>query len=180
MAHNWLSYVDKLQRQNSDTLAFYPLDTLNAALDAGKVLMCEENGEPAGYLWHGAIRPSRPIVIYQACIDYDLRRQQLGHGMVRQLVELGKTGGATAIRLRCRSSSESTLFWEALGFYVTHISPGGKGRGAEINHFWTDLRPILLTAPKRTPSNTPINWSKYQEAKKRGVKMPSRFSRNHY
>ena len=180
MKHNWLSYIDKLQKQNADDLAFYPLDTLNEALEGGQIITGQENGEPAGYLWHGPVRPSHPVVIYQACIDYDMRRRQLGHDMVRQLIEMGKVGGSTAIRLRCASSSESTQFWQAIGFYVTNVTEGGRKRKRDINHFWTDLRPTLLVAPSVTPSTTPINLKQYQQDKRGGIEMPSRFSRNHY
>ena len=43
-----LPYIDKLQRQNADDLAFYPLTTLGKALEERHVISCEDNGEPAG------------------------------------------------------------------------------------------------------------------------------------
>lgn len=180
MKHNWLSYIDKLQKQNADDLAFYPINTLQEALETGHIIVGEENGDPAGYLWHGPVRSSHPVVIYQACIDYDLRRRQLGHNMVRQLIDRGKVSGATAIRLRCASSSDSTQFWQAIGFYVTNVTQGGRKRNRSINHFWTDLRPTLLTAPDVVPSTRPINPKQYRDDVRAGLDMPSRFSRDHY
>lgn len=91
-----LSYIDKLQRQNADDLAFYPLTTLEKAIDDRHVLTCEDNGEPAGYLWFGAVRPGYDVTIYQACVDYDSRRRYLGWGMVADLIALAKAGGPQA------------------------------------------------------------------------------------
>jgi hypothetical protein len=65
-----LSYIDKLQRANVDDLAFYPLTTLEKALDTGHIVTCEDNGEAAGYLWFGALRGGHDVTIYQACVDY--------------------------------------------------------------------------------------------------------------
>jgi ribosomal protein S18 acetylase RimI-like enzyme len=178
--HNWLSYIDKLQRENGNDIAFYPLDALATALESGHIITGEENGVPAGYLWHGPIHPSRPIVIYQACIDYDLRRRQLGHNLVRQLIDIGKVSGATAIRLGCASSSESTQFWQAIGFYVTNVTAGGHRRKRDINHFWADLRPTLLVAPSVTPSTVPVDERQYFRDRRKKINMPSRFSRGHY
>ena len=51
-----ITYIDYLQKQNADDLAFYPLTTLEKALEEGRVLTCEDNGEAAGYIWHGPVR----------------------------------------------------------------------------------------------------------------------------
>src|SRR3990167_2844791 len=110
-----LSYIDKLQHANADDLAFYPLDSIAKAIVQGHVIPCYENGEPVGYLWHGPIRHGRDVTIYQACIDYDARRQHLGFGIIRQLTDMARAGGATGIRLRCASSALSNQFWIAIG-----------------------------------------------------------------
>ena len=175
-----VSYIDKLQHENADDLAFYPLSTLQDAMSAGQVLSCYENGEPAGYLWHGPIRHGRDVTIYQACIDYELRRQQLGFGMVRQLIDSARAGGATGIRLRCASSAMSNTFWVTIGFYCTLVSAGGIKRGRSINHYRTDLAATLFVLPGVTPSDQAIDLRAYQRMKANGVAMPSRFSRKHY
>lgn len=175
-----LAYIDKLQRANADDLAFYPLTTLEKALEDGQVLHCTENGDPAGYLWFGAVRSGYDITIYQACIDYDARRHHLGHGMVRDLIQIGRASGATGIRLKCASSAESNLFWQAIGFVCTRVSQGGKKRGRDLNHYRTDLAPTLFILDSVQPSVRPIDLTDYNKAKREGVAMPSRFSRTHY
>lgn len=176
----WLTYIDHLQRTNADDLAFYPLTTLAKAREDGHVIEYTENGAPAGYLWFGAVRPGYDCIIYQAVIDYDLRRRHHGFAMVGQLVELTKAAGCTGIRLKCASSAMSNLFWKDAGFYVTRVTPGGVKRGRDINHYRTDVTATLLAAPTVEPSTKPIDLTAYNRMKREGVEMPSRFSRSHY
>ena len=175
-----LSYVDKLQRENADDLAFYPLTTLAQAIETGHVVSCEENGEPAGYLWFGAVRGGYDVTIYQACVDYELRRRQLGYGMLADLIGLATAGGATGIRLKCASSAASNEFWITAGFHCTRVQPGGIKRGRDLNCYRTDIQPGLFTLPTVVPSSRPIDLKEYQRLKREGSPMPSRFSRTHY
>ena len=172
-----LKYIDHLQKKNADDLAFYPLYTLEKALEEKQILSCEDNGDAAGYLWFGSIRPGRDVVIYQACVDYQSRRKILGWDMVRDLILFANAGGATGIRLRCASSSESNIFWQAIGFYCTKVSAGGLKRMREINHWRTDLQPTLFTSPAVTPSDKQIDLSTYNTNKKKGVEYKSRWAR---
>lgn len=175
-----LSYLDKLQRANVDDLAFYPLTTLAKALDTGHVVTCEDNGEPAGYLWFGALRGGYDVTIYQAAVDYDSRRRHLGFGMVAKLTQLATVAGCTGIRLKCASSAESNEFWQAAGFVCTRVQPGGIKRGRDLNCYRTDIQPGLFLLPGVVPSERPIDLTAYNRQKRLGVSMPSRFSRTHY
>ncbi len=175
-----LSYIDKLQRENADDLAFYPLTTLGDALDSGHVVTCEDNGEAAGYLWFGAMRGGHDVTIYQACVDYDSRRRMLGFGMVAKLVQMATVAGATGIRLKCASSADSNEFWQAAGFHCTRVQLGGIKRGRDLNCYRTDIQPGLFTLPSVVPSDRPIDLTAYNRQKRLGVSMPSRFSRTHY
>lgn len=175
-----LKYIDKLQRENADDLAFYPITTLGRALDEGHVIFATENDEHAGYLWFGAVRGGYDVIIYQACIDYTARRRHLGFGPVRDLTAIANAGGATGIRLKCASSADSNEFWRAAGFYCTNVLPGGRKRGRDINVYRTDIQEGLFTLPEVTPSDKPIDMTAYNRDKRAGVVMPSRFSRSHY
>ena len=175
-----VAYVDHLQHQNADDLAFYPLSTLSTALEAGHVLHCEDNGEPAGYLWFGAVRGGYDVTIYQACVDYQTRRRHLGWGMVADLVALATAGGATGIRLKCASSADANEFWQAAGFHCTHVQRGGRKRARDLNCYRTDIQPGLFILPAVVPSSKPIDLRAYSRDKAAGVAMPSRFSRTHY
>lgn len=174
-----LPYVDKLQRANADDLAFYPLATLAKAMEDGHVIACEDNGEPAGYLWFGALVGGRDCIIYQACVDYDSRRRYLGWGMVAELTAIAKVAGCTGIRLKCASSAESNEFWQAAGFTCTRVTQGIK-RGRDLNWYRTDIQPGLFMLPGVEPSERPIDLTEYHRLKREAVNLPSRFSRTHY
>jgi len=180
MSNQVLLYVDKLQRANADDLAFYPLSTLEKAIEDRHVVFCYENDEPAGYLWFGALRGGHDVTIYQACVDYDARRQHLGFAMVSELTSLARASGSTGIRLKCASSSESNRFWQTAGFYCTLVSEGGKKRGRKLNHYRTDLVTPLFLFDRAVPSDQGIDMSAYNKLKREGQVMPSRFSRSHY
>ena len=143
-----VAYIDKLQRANADDLAFYPLTTLEKALNERHIISCEENGEPAGYLWFGALNQGGDVIIYQACVDYDARRQHLGFGMLAELSALARTAGCVGIRLKCASRAESNRFWQMAGFYCTRISNGGIKRARMLNHYRTDAR-VAVCGPQR-------------------------------
>ena len=147
-----VNYLDKLQRANADDLAFYPISTLAEALADGHVIACEDNGEPAGYLWFG---------------------------MVGELVAIATAAGCTGIRLKCASSADSNEFWRAAGFACTRVTPGGVKRGRDINWYRAEIQAGLWTFPEVTPSERPIDLTEYQRLKRAAVKMPSRFSRSH-
>lgn len=174
------TYLDKLQRENAEDLAFYPLTTLAKALEGGHVIGCTDNDEPAGYLWFGALRPGYDTIIYQAAVDYDSRRRYLGWGMVGELVRLATAAGATGIRLKCASSSESNEFWAAAGFACVRVTKGGQKRARDLNWWRTELQPGLFTFDDVDPSDKPVDLTEYQALKRAGVKLPSRFSRSHY
>ena len=175
-----ITYIDHLQKQNADDLAFYPLTTLEKAVEEGRILTCEDNGEAAGYIWHGPVRSGHDVVIYQACVDYDSRRRHLGWDMVGDLINMTKAGAGTGIRLRTASSSESNVFWEFIGFYCTRVTPGGVKRNRDINHWRTDVQHPLFTVPPVEPSQKEIDLRGYQRMKREGVEMPNPWSRTHY
>ena len=179
-AKNLMTYIDHLQKQNADDLAFYPLPALEAELEANRILICWDNEEPAGYLWHGPIRSGRDIVIYQACVDYDSRKRHLGWGMVRELIQGGIAMGSNGIRLRCASSSESNEFWRLIGFYCTKVSEGGLKRKRNINHWRTDIQLTLFKIEETKPSSKPISETTYHQQRRSGLVVPGRWSRNHY
>ena len=176
-----VTYIDYLQKQNADDLAFYPLTALEKAIEDNSIITCTDNDDPAGYIWHGPCVSGKDTVIYQACVDYDSRRRHLGWEMVKELINMCNTSGATGIRLRCASSSESNEFWRLIGFYCTKISASGTRRRREINHWRTDIQTPLFTVEHIEPSSAPIDDALYHKNyRTKTQKLPSKFSRTHY
>lgn len=139
-----LAFVDELQRQASDQVAFYPRAALVRAIEDGHIVTSFENGEPCGYLWHGPARPLRDLVIYQAVVHYDLRRRMHGAEMVAVVMAKAADADCTGVRLRCRASLEANDFWRSMGFICTAVKPGGVRRGGMVNEWRYDLAETLF------------------------------------
>ena len=121
-----LAYVVHLQRRHHEALGFIPRQALAEKIEQGRVWLASENGEPAGFLHHGTL--ARPEVrIFQAAVQYDVRRRHLGLALVADLVRRAQAAGARAVSLRCLSFLEANDFWSAAGFELVTAEPGAKG-----------------------------------------------------
>lgn len=171
-----LSFVDALQRQAVDQVAFYPREALRRALDRGEIEVALENGEPCGYLWHGPYNPGRDAVIYQAVIHYDLRRRYHGAALVSRIIAAADLARSTGVRCRCRSDIEANDFWRSLGFVCTAVTSSGRRRNTEVNTWRRPIEAGLWDALHVPPSDRPAERSSYHRIRKTDP-MPSRFAR---
>jgi hypothetical protein len=121
-----LEYVVHLQKRHADALGFIPRVALREKIDLGRIRLARENGEPAGFLHHGSL--ARPEVrVFQAAIQYDVRRRHLGLALVDDVVSRAAAHGARGVSLRCLSFLEANEFWEAADFELLTTEPGAKG-----------------------------------------------------
>jgi len=137
-----LIYIDYLQRKNAEELAFYPKIVFEREISNQRIVLAEFNGEPCGYLYHGAF--SNVCCVHQACIQYDLRGQLYGATLVQHLVALCKAAHTSAITLRCGSDIAANNFWRAMGFDCEAVTQGGVRRMRDINHWRLNLQPQLF------------------------------------
>ena len=140
---NDLTYVDHLQRKNAEELAFYPKQVFEREIENFRILLARVNGDPAGYIYHGAL--GHHVHIHQACIQYDLRGQLYGASLINTLLNIVKAADASYITLRCGSDIAANGFWKAMGFYCQGVTKGGVRRMRDINHWRYDLHPPLFT-----------------------------------
>ena len=126
-----LTFIDHLQRRNAEELAFYPSAVFEREVENRRILLARVNGEPAGYLYHGAF--SHNCKIHQACIEYDLRGQLYGSQLVRFFVSLARSADCLSVSLRCGSDIAANSFWKLMGFYCEAVRPGGVRRMRDIN-----------------------------------------------
>ena len=171
-----LTYIDHLQRKNAEDLAFYPRSAFEREIDNQRILLARVNGEPAGYIYHGALR--QQLKIHQACIEYDLRGQLYGAALIRHLRHLADAAGVQEIVLRCGSDIEANGFWRAMGFHCIAITQGGARRMRDINVWCERLAPGLWDVSKEAvePSSRKKDASKWAYARRQG-KSSSRFLR---
>ena len=173
---NHLAYIDDLQRVNSEFVSFYPKIALERGIDQGLVDVGFENGDPCGYIYRTRPGIGKVLRIWQAVIDYDLRRQRVGTEMISRYIEQARASGAAAIELRCRSSIPANAFWQALGFTCVNVGQGGLKRAADINTWRLDLWPSLFSTSLE-PSTKSDDQRAYRTLKQTGFVFPSRFSR---
>ncbi len=163
---NDLIYIDHLQKNNAEELAFYPSQVFEREIENFRILLARVNNEPAGYIYHGAL--SQQVKIHQACIEYDLRGQLYGSELVRHLIGLVRSYDGLSITLRCGSDISANGFWQAMGFYCQGITSGGIRRMRDINNWRYDLQPQLFvteTNPSSKKKSSAL-WRKHKDANK--------------
>ena len=177
-----LSFVDFLQKKNARDLSFYPLSILEREIENSRLLLALVNNQHAGYLFHGSVQAPRGgrLRIFQACIEYDLRGQWYGAGLVKTLEDLANIKLVQGVSLRCGSDIAANSFWKLMGYKCVDIQPGGVRRMRDIN-VWlkrlTDKQQVGLFDEEEkelTPSNKKRNsslWRKRDEKKKSNMML---------
>lgn len=166
-----LSYVDSLQRKNAEELAFYPAAAFEREIERQRIVLARVDGEPVGYLYHGAL--STRVKIHQACIQYDARGFLYGSALVRWLEAMCRAAGCASITLRCGSDIDANRFWAAMGFYCQSVTKGGARRMRDINEWRLDMQPQLFVT-SADPSEKAQDASAWR---KRSVSLGSQFLR---
>ena len=147
-----LSYIDALQKKNAEELSFYPKTVFEREIDQQRILLALVNNQHAGYLYHGAMSFDKVNKIHQACIEYDLRGQWYGAGLVNQLESMNKIISSDGISLRCGSDIAANQFWLRMGFSCIDIRPGGVRRMRDINVWYKPLKEGLFPVSHIEPS----------------------------
>lgn len=130
-AEQMAKYADDLARKNSEALSFIPRPMIEQYAQRGQLLLATENDEPCGFLIFGRGWPQ--VRIYQACIQYDVRRREHGMGLIARLAAHARARGCTDIRLWCADDLEANAFWLAAGFVLCGQRAGGQRRGRRHN-----------------------------------------------
>ena len=164
-----IKFVDHLQKKNAEELSFYPVGVFEREIESQRILIALVNAEPAGYLYHGAIKLDYPLKIYQACIQYDLRGNWYGAGLCKFLEDLAVIGGSRLISLRCGSDIAANTFWQNMEYECVLITPGGIRRMRDIN-VWqkalsADLFGFTAIEPSTKKKDASI-WAKRDKSKK--------------
>lgn len=128
-----ISFMVHLQKTNSDAIGFVSRLALREHVDYAHVLVALERGQHAAFLLHGAYHRTH-VKIFQACVEYDLRRFHIGWSLVKQL---GQEASPHSASLYCevRDTLPARNFWLACGFRLTGGHPGGKRRASWIDHW---------------------------------------------
>ena len=164
-----LTFIDYLQKKNAEDLSFYPKQVFEREIDKERILLALVNNQHAGYLYHGSVALQKPIKIHQACIEYDLRGNWYGAGLVGALEDMGKFAQVHGISLRCGSDIAANLFWKLMGFECVSITEGGIRRMRDINTWFKTLNADLFSFNVIEPSAKKKDasvWAKRKKDKK--------------
>jgi GNAT superfamily N-acetyltransferase len=148
-----LAFIDHLQKRNAEELAFYPKGVFEREIESQRIVLALVNNQHAGYLYHGATQGDQVCKIHQACIEYDLRGQWYGAGLVASLEDTLNIVGAYGISLRCGSDIAANSFWRRMGFECVNVTPGGVRRMRDINAWVKELKPSLFPLQSVKPSS---------------------------
>lgn len=113
-AVGFVKFLDHLQSENSHALGFLPFEALRQAIELGRVFLCYENDDPAGYLIHGPAKKHSKI--YQVCVAEDARRIEHGTALVEAFHRVCLAADAHDLTLHCAEDLPANRFWQELGF----------------------------------------------------------------
>ena len=133
--------------ENTNELGFIPNTTIKSRYIAKSrfILQYNERGYPVGYLLHGALNYGQPVVISQACIQYEKRLRGYGEMTFRELLNRAEWANVSSIHLAVAADLPAVQFWQSLGFQVREIVPGGASRKRMIVKMFYPLNLPLLT-----------------------------------
>ena len=116
-ATGFVQFLDFLQGKEKHALGFLPFTALRQAIELGRVLLCFENDEPAGYAIHGV--PKAESKIYQVVVCDDVRRIEHGTALVEAITARANAADSEILSLHCAEDLDANSFWKALGFTQT-------------------------------------------------------------
>tara|TARA_Y100000114_G_C11697148_1_gene296578 strand:- start:308 stop:907 length:600 start_codon:yes stop_codon:yes gene_type:complete len=162
---NDLKFIDYLQKKNAEDLSFYPKQVFERELDKQRILLALVNNQHAGYLYHGSFS-SVNLKIHQACIEYDLRGNWYGAGLVNTLEDMCKINFKKGISLRCGSDISANRFWQLMDFRCIDIQQGGVRRMRDINVWYKELEKDMFGFESLEPSKKEKDASIWRKRKK--------------
>lgn len=136
-----LPFIRGLQKRFSNQLGFLPDAALREYVDRGRVLLCQDNGEPAGYLLRPRRLASLPscVPLVQTAICYDAQRRALGLSLVEAAAAAALLDGRSTLQAWCRADIEATQFWRAAGFVAVAQRRTANARGHALILFRRNL-----------------------------------------
>lgn len=143
--HEWLGYIDGLQKASREEVGFLPLSWLEEKINASLVAVVLVNGEPGGYIVFGSPRSGVPFRWFQVAIDYDLRRRKYGALLVDYVEAIGRAANAQDIHFTCAADIDANQFWQEQGYACTGNILGGVRRNRWLNTYRKALWPELLS-----------------------------------
>lgn len=124
-------WITGLMAENYEAISFIPDTTLRDRYIAKHryILQSSERGQPVGYLLYGALNYGQPVIISQACIQYEKRLRGYGEAAFTELTRRARLTGASSIHLTVAEDLPAVQFWQSVGFRVVKVFYDGNRRG---------------------------------------------------
>lgn len=142
-----LAYVYALQNRLHDHVGYTPRGALDERIRTHRMLIVEENGDPAGYVTY-THRRDRRTHLPQVAVDPAIWRTLAGSELMQRLITSATRAGSYALTLKSAIDLDVNHFWPRHGFTPQHVE---QTRTRSLVHWARKLvpmgtRPIL--APK--------------------------------
>lgn len=118
-------YLYKLQNDLHDYVGYCPRGGLEQRAGDGRLIVIEENGDPAGFL-NFTHRRDRTTHVSQLAVDPQIWRTTAGTDTMRLLVQGAIAAGSRQITLRTALGLPANLFWPTFGFIDQGLVPGER------------------------------------------------------
>lgn len=143
-----LQFVSDQQKAWSGNVGFLPLQTFERYIEAGQVIIAEENGWPAGYVsFCGSTKGI--LRILQVAVHHDLLREHIGTDMLQIMDAYAREHSLSVARLTCRDGLPANHFWPTAGFLQTAIYNRATTRKRLLRE-WT--KQLDAKSPPELPS----------------------------
>ena len=162
-----LSYVDKLQKENAESLSFYPTQVFEREIEKGRIYLSLLNNQPCGYVYLGSFK--RDVKVHQVCIDYDLRRRHYGMFLIDTIEKDCLDNNSFSISLRCGFDLLANDFWKNLNYKCVNIVDRGIRRNRKINIWRKQIQPELFEDIHIDPAVGKTSSKIWRKNKKTGL-----------
>ena len=167
-----LLFVRSERSRNTDSLGFIPWNGVLRHHENRKLAVCYRNSDLVGFiLWGGSNGVCR---VFQLCVRTDARRVEHGRALARLVERWAEDRRWSIVRARVAADLPAVSFWEAIGFRINEIGPGGTRRGRIVLTFQkvvgiTPASPSGAAAPpqdaRAQPSPQPTSLVSVQGAR---------------
>jgi GNAT superfamily N-acetyltransferase len=128
-----IPYVDGLRRRESGTLGFLPLAAYEKIVTqtqhhGDRLWIAVAAGDPVGFLYASPGRVGAAVRVIQVCTQPDARRREYAAALMARAERMADRLQRPAVSARVGADLEARAFWDALGYAIVALEPGGARR----------------------------------------------------
>lgn len=110
-----LNYLCDLQNRLHDAVGYTPRGGLQERLETGRLVVIQENDDPAGFI-NFTHRRDRRTHISQLAVDPAIWRTRAGTDVMTVILNAARNAGSECVTLRTALDLPANAFWPTMGF----------------------------------------------------------------